>query len=235
MPRGYDKSDLQKGLVLSLPFEEGVGTQVRDVTRPHHPFTWTGTPTWVQQSSGIWAINFVKVAATDCLVCPAASCADLNFQQTGFSGMAWVKLPSVTSGACGVMGRGNASDIGWGMIISSSNLQFRGGYATPSNGTSTNDGRVTYDIWHLVGFSLYSGASAVSPLFVDGTNGNAYSVWSTHSVGDLAASSFDVGRFLFNSYFWFNGAIVMPRLWSRVLQPSEHMEIFNRERDLFGV
>jgi len=235
MSLGTDKLKLNRGLVLSLPFSEGVGTQVRDVTRPHHPFSLMGTPTWVQSSGGVWAINFVKAASTDYLVCSAASCADLNFQQTGFSAVAWINVPAGTSGAGGIMGRGDRSTTGWAFNHVSSDIQFRGGFETPSNGTATNDQRATQGSWHLVGFSVYSGASAVSPCYVDGKNGNSYSVWSTHTVGDLSAHDYHIGRMWTGSWFWFNGQVSKPRLWNRVLTPSEHSEIFNRERALFGV
>ena len=56
MVRGYDKLHLDYGLLLALPFREGVGLITRDVAMPHHELTQNdpggGSFTWGRVVSG---------------------------------------------------------------------------------------------------------------------------------------------------------------------------------------
>jgi len=53
----FDKVARNQGLVLYLPFMEGTGSSVHDLSKYHNNGTITGA-TWTQLPSGIWVLSF---------------------------------------------------------------------------------------------------------------------------------------------------------------------------------
>jgi len=226
MPRGYDKSDLNKGLLLSLPFDEGIGTvSVKDVAKPHHPVLQTHAPVWTQLPSGLWVFDFD--GTNDWLSCLAASCVDLNFSNTSdFSGVAWIFPTTATKARYILCKMDFVNYRGYYFYLSSD--------ASPSlslgvGGNATNTSQIIVrSSWSCVGFRR---AGTSVRLYVNGRDAtnNAQSHTCEASGKNLYMGNSDSLNNQWAGYLW--GL----RIWNRALSPAEHMEIFNRERDLFGV
>jgi len=226
--RYRDSSDpLNRGLVFALPMFEGTGSAtVRDVARPHHPVTQTHAPVWTQIApSGLWVMDFTP-GHPDYLQCLAASCADLNFTASDFSGCIWLyaHAPNTWRYLMGNVGAGDAS--GW---------IFRQGWTTlyittcSGGSVSTSCDCIVANQWQLCGFTK-SGAAAglyvngIRQISVDGSH-----VGPASSAGNLVIAA---DRVYANPY---DGLMWNPRIWNRALSASEHKELFERSRGLFGV
>jgi hypothetical protein len=160
MSRSTDRDSLNNQLLFSLPMFEGTGAAtVRDVARPHHPVTQTGTPAWTQLSpSGLWVMDFD--GTNDYLSCLAASCADLGFTSGEFSGILWA---NVITGANRTLMSKSAASIGWRMYITTSPALV----VYTENGSQWASLGVFAGVtqWRLYGFSR-SGASV--RVYLDG-------------------------------------------------------------------
>lgn len=58
--RLYDDIAPNQFMILDLPFLEGAGTRVHDLSRQHNngAFRGVGEPLWVQLASGLWVLQF---------------------------------------------------------------------------------------------------------------------------------------------------------------------------------
>lgn len=83
----YDDIDVNRDILLDLPFREGIGAITQDVAKPHHPVTLINAPTWTPLVSELMTLNFD--GATQYLECPAADCADLDFTTENYSIWGW--------------------------------------------------------------------------------------------------------------------------------------------------
>ncbi len=229
MSRSIDLDSLYQGLVFSLPMEEGSGTAtVKDVAKAHHPVTQTHAPVWTALPSGIYCMDFD--GANDWLQCAAASCADLDFVAGAFSGGLWVYPTSVTSR--NVISRGadvTAPVSGWWMDISAgNNLRF---YTSQLGVAQYSYGSVSGCVnqWQLWGWSRSGASVRIMLNGCDITSSVGTHINPASSANDLLIghASGGAGKLI--------GKLWNPRIWSRALALSEHREIFNGERFLFGV
>lgn len=241
MPRGYDKSDLQKGLLVSLPFDEGIGTNTHDIASPHHPFVFGGVghnPTWVQLSSGLWVLNCAG-ADPDYIYSPAASNGDIEFTSSDFTIVMWIYPTTLTSGSSKNMiscHTGTYSN-GWVFYLSGGST---GQYNWQSSlmcvhGSSQWVGFSTQtigpNVWYLVGGTRTQ--TMLSP-YINGRF-NYQTVVGSPGNPDAYSADCRIACRSVDLMSPFYGYVGLPRIWNRALSPAEHMEIFNRERDLFGV
>jgi len=221
MPRGYDKSDLNKGLLLSLPFDEGTGTvSVQDVAKPHHPVLMTHAPVWTQLSSGLWVLAFD--GTNDYMSIAAASAPSLDWTTGSFSFAFWISptrfgsFSTLYDRQTLTKGFRIRQDLGmW--------FEAEGGYFPPNND-------VVGSTWQLYSFTrqgvklaYYRNGGMCS------TNDNCTLTMTSKAALDVYIGQSQAGTERYQGSMW--GF----RIWSRALSPAEHMEIFNRERDLFGV
>jgi len=83
----FDKVARNQGLVLYLPFMEGTGSSVHDLSKYHNNGTITGA-TWTQLPSGIWVLSFDGV--DDYVEVP-----NHNALKLARAFVAWVNIPTL--------------------------------------------------------------------------------------------------------------------------------------------
>ena len=233
--------NLSSQCVLNIPLFEGIGlSYVKDDAPAHHPVQMIHSPTWVQLSSGVWVLDFD--GTNDYLNIATAFAGDLKMSSapgsTGFSGCAWVYADLITNmraiiGCCGAW-----DTAGWGLFIDSGSnrgvtLYRHGGdhkYAFTGEGTYA----AYQSAWCLVGFSYRAASAPYTMIFFNGLNyplqygqdgvyvpvTNAYEF---RMAWDREGSS------------KYDGKMGGQRVWQRWVSPAEHMQIFNAEREFFGV
>jgi len=221
--RYRDTSDpLNRGLVFALPMFEGSGTaSVLDCARPHHPVTQTHAPSWTQLASGHWCMGFD--GASDYLTSLAANTSDMDFTTGEFSMSIWHYAHSVDTKA--LISRGTAAlKTGWNWEYVGNALRFY-----TSGVDFAEGGARTANVWQLVSLSR-TGATTMA-MYRNGADET-----SDSSIGNITSS---VGNFCIGVHpeliFPFDGLLALPRIWNRALSASEHKELFERSRGLFGV
>ncbi len=227
MARSLDKDPLYQQLLFSLPMREGTGTLgTADVAKPHHPVTLTHAPAWVQVGPmNTWCLT-LNGAGPDNLLCASASCTDLDFTSGDFSVCVWIN--TTLAGTQYVMCRGRQTFDGWALLLGTRVATVetnQAGARQFSFGLANASGT-----WRLVGFSR-SGASI--RIYEGGRDDTATA--ATHTNPLTAARNLCVGTYYDGASSPFTGSLWNPRIWGRALRPSEHKEIYDRERGLFNV
>lgn len=228
MSRSLDKDPLYQNLLFSLPMREGSGTvATADVAKPHHPVAMTHSPAWVQVGpQNLWVLDF-NSAHPDTLICLAASCVDLGFTTSDFSGNIWAYPDDAVTRY--LMIHGSPGTDGWDWSLSAGLIQLR--TSAPAASSYCNASTIPSTTWSNLGFSR-SGASV-----------RVY--WNGRDVTDTPAAHANptaspardlvIGAREDGATSPFDGKLWNPRIWGRALKPEEHRQIFDRERRLFGV
>lgn len=223
----WDKYYTQN-LYLWLPLNEGVGALVHDRSMQMvTPFTLHGTPVWTQLASGIMVLDF-DATNPDWLDCPAGSTGPLDFTSGDFSIGVWAKINDAVTRT--LLCRGVANTDGWLVHVSNTG---RVGFATcQAGGTQTTYSAVaiTAGVWYFIGISR-SGADALT--FVNGED--VTDAPDTHVDPLTANRELHIGILDDETSDPWDGQIWSPRIWNRVLEPLEWLELFNMERHQFGV
>lgn len=219
--RSIDNDPIYQDLVFSLPMREGAGVP-HDVARPHHPMSLGGAPTWTKIApSGIWVMDFN--GTNDYLRCLAAACTDLNFTTEDFSLACWINPDSGDTSA--FIARGLSNTNGWVLFLHPNNGVFVY-FKMHNTDTTTARGDISLEAWQLVGVRR-SGTKA--RIYVNGAD----QTLTAPAMPDPPTSNENL--YIGAGINKFNGKLWNPRIWARALAPWEHRQIFNRERDLFGV
>ena len=231
--KSYDRG-VQKQCRLDLRTFESTGLTVKSIAKPHQTFTLgvgiDHIPTWQQLSSGVWALLYNR-ANGDLISLPAAQATDLNFTSSDFSGFVWCKFEANQNGF--FMGNLESSGLtsGWGWYFIGTAVRLCTSNA--ASGFGMYDLAWTYEStrWHSFAFSK-SGTAAAG--YIDGRP--APGSGSVRNPVVTSPYDFSIGRY---GHTWatlgLDASLCLHRVWNRVLSPVEHMEIFNRERHLFGV
>lgn len=239
---GYDKISLNEDILLDLPFSEGVGVITHDQAKPHHILTQNvpggGSFTWDNLVSNYPILEFASVGGgpTDgvYLDCPAADTADLDFTAGDYSIGCWLNWTSGDDSQI-IVGRYHVSNDGWELYLYEDGAVRRltlrhhhaGGAALR---TATYSEDWTQDVWCLLGISR----SGVNGLHY--RNGVAVAV-----LGDaledpeLCGNDLVIGARYTKDANWYEGKQSHVRLWDRALSAAEWMQIFETERDRYGV
>lgn len=227
MRPGFDNSELNYQLLLSLPFREGADVVTRDWSKAHREFALVSTPPWTNLDNGLTVLEFV--ADPDALTCPGADSADLDFTSEDFSLASWARHDDIGS-AHVIMNRGVLNTCGWEWYTASGNLALRTNQAGDREGAS-GLGFVVTGTWQFLG------------MVRDGLVGRAYlngvergTLQTDNGLLDPVACGvqvFRVGNNPHNNSF--DGYLWNPRVWDRIVSSSEMLAIFESERDLFGV
>lgn len=237
MVKGYDNIRINYHSLLDLPFNEGVGTLAHDIAKPHHrDVTLVGPPTW-----GAWPLSNTPTlffnGVTDYLECTAAATADLDFTSADYSLVVWTyHTVSVLSDI--ILGRYAVNIDGWEFYFGASalgNLNLRHSHSSLGAGDlsdSCYSNGWTDDKWHLVGLSR----SGLYPLmYRDGLP--VVMNYGPNGMRDPDPCNRDlvIGTRFTKNTNWFHGYMKQPRVISGSLSPSDHWQIFEIERHLFGV
>lgn len=239
MSLGTDKLKLNQNLLLSIPMFEGTGTvSVKDVAKPHHPMTLVNSPAWYKESSGLYTLSFTHTSSHK-ITSPGALCADMAFTTESFSGVIWVNwttLPNTSSNVGTYIDKeGVANSTGWGLTawpdIYGDGFGIMTFLTNPSGGQAYARPSCVANTWYLFGWTK---VGTVCLLYCNGVDVTISS--TTLATLGTAANLFCIGARTNATQDHFGpGRLWEPRVWNRALLPSEHMEIFNRERTLFGV
>lgn len=235
--KGFDKLDLNYGLVLDLPFNEGFGgngTLTRDISPAHHEITMTIAPTWTQWP--LSNITYLQYNGAQYLEGAAANTADLDFTTGDYSFASWVYIFN-SAVAQILMGRYALDTDGWEIYFEDQlihgYLQLRHHHA--SLAPNVRDGCYSegwFSGWCLMGMSR---RDAYPTHF---RNGRPLEM--TYEAGGLAdpdSANRDlvIGvRFTKNANYSTSGMKHL-RAWDRYLEEEDHRAIFETERFKYGV
>ena len=240
MTISYDNLSINHGIVLDLPFREGVGLITHDIAKPHHIATLTGPPTWTDVlAEGIGPSDLgilLLDGATEYLQVPGADTLDLDF--TGdFSLAAWI-YPIYGATAMVIMCRNTTDVDGWCMFL------FDNPALGPLLSVRTNQAASHSECWaagfldsewQLVGCSRNQATTTVicyrNGLPVTTVGGTAMLDPVACGAGNklLIGVQEGEGMNFFGGYKW------RPRAWPRELSAAEWLSLFERERHWFGV
>jgi hypothetical protein len=240
--KGYDDLPMNSDILLDLPFYEGVGAITRDQAKPHHQdVDLVLTPTWDTVAlSGLGVISF-DGTTDEYLELAGANCADLNFTSGDYSIGTWMTWGNGTDDDQTVIARYLNDNNGWELYLydgggADRTLTMRHHHASTLVGgnprTACYSGDWTYDTWWFLGISRSGG------LAQHYRNGDA--IATTCSAGGLVDPETCAQDLVIsirgtkdaNHLF---GSQWRPRIWNRALSAADWTEIFETERDLFGV
>lgn len=241
MTVGFDKATPNYQLLMSLPFNEGVGTITRDVAKPgHQDVDLVGFPAWVSLANGRGVLDFN--GATDYLECAAADCADLDFTAEDFSVTCWVNhspagglVPKI------VLARYGVDLDGWEIYLETNAgvdyLEFRFHHATLnpnfrdgcfSTGWATGQ-------WDFLGITRHKAAGTSYPQHYR----NGIALEMSYEVGgmldpDPCNRDLVIGTRFTKDMDWYFGRMWDPRVWLGELTPIEIMTLYNMDRHWFN-
>lgn len=223
---GFDALQCNRDLLLYTPFREGAGAITRDWAKPYHPLALGGTPTWTHLDNDLTVLDF---DTPDEVTCAGADSADLDFTSEDFSLAAWAYHDNVTS-AHVIMNRGQLNVCGWEWYTAVNNLALRTNQAASREGASAI-GCIVIGLWQ---FLAVTRTGLVAQVYVNGLP--VPTVHTANGMLDPVACGAQTFRIANNPHTnYFDGKLWGARAWSRKLEASEMLAMFEAERDLFGV
>ena len=229
MSIGFDNHSINHQLLVSLPFEEGTGTITHDNAKPHHILTLSGTPaTWHSLVSGFPYLTLD--GAADFLQCPAADSDDLNFTNEDFSLVAWLYNAGL-AGVDSIMCQGEDDVDGWELFVNAAgDITLRTNQGVAHTDLVAAAG-LTAGVWSLVGVSRYLTGGQ---FFLNGAP-IATTGALTDPVSVAAGKVFYVGCQDGGIANFWNGHMVLPRIWNRKVTVPQMEKIFDVERHWFNM
>jgi len=238
--RGYDKIPEHEDMLLDLPFYEGGGTLTRDQAKPHHQdILLINAPAWTPVASDLGILAFDGV--NQYLELANAACADLDFIAGDYSLGCWFNWTD-DSGSQIIMGRYQLDVSGWelylwgaaGINILTLRHHHAGILVPPVTGNPRSACYAngwTPATWWLMGLSRTGGGEAQMY-----RNGVALPML-TGGLVDPKTCGIDlvVGARYSKDNDFILGSMWRPRIWNRILTAAEWVNIFEAERDWFGV
>lgn len=82
----YDKITPNQYALLDVPFFEGAGSVVHDLSRRHHNGAFAIAPTWTQLASGVWVLRYTAGASAN-----LGASVDWALLQLDFSFECWLR------------------------------------------------------------------------------------------------------------------------------------------------
>ena len=241
--KGYDNIPENEDILLDLPFYEGGGVLTRDQAKPHHQdVLLINTPTWETLASGLGVLAFNNTTF-EYIELDSASCADLDFTSGDYSIGAWIRWEDTATSLI-VMGKYEVNVSGWELYLfggagGQNYLTLRHHHAATLVPPITGNARSacysenwTPEVWHFMGISRTGGGEAQHyrngiPLII-----------TTSGLVDPETNSDDlvIGvRSPTKNADYYKGKLWRPRIWSRIVEVNEWVNMFEQERDYFGV
>jgi hypothetical protein len=225
----YDDNSLT--IVGLQPF----GKLTHDLAKPHHTFTFSGSPAFWDSIPGIGTPIITFDGVADFLECPAVDSADVNFATEDFTLLAWVNNP-LLGGAQLILNQGVVNVDGWEFFLFGSTLSFRLNQAGGHTDISAINA-LAASTWQLVAVTR-SGATGQFyvnglpiPTLGSGTLADAVSCAGGNKLL-VGTQNNEVSNFFDGSI---GGGGCGPRIWGRALTAAEIAEVFACERHWFGV
>ncbi len=239
MSVGYDNLPINFQQLLSAPFREATGgaaDPTQDIARPHHPLILRGaTIAWGQVALSNLTYIDLTSGTPDFIECAAADCVDLDFIGDDFAMMCWVHSQSLTGGRA-IMYKGLQDNDGWGWFVRATGQQY---FETNQLGaglhqaTQSPAGDVVIDTWWLLGMSR---SGAAIQLFKNGIEVTDPDETAVHiNPASAVARDLHIGVADNEALYPWEGPLWDPRIWGRHLALNDHKQVFDFERDFFGV
>lgn len=237
---GYDKLNINHGIVLDLPFREAAGLITHDVAKPHHTTALTGPPIRISVYSAGVGLSDLQIyqfdGATEYLQLPGVDSLDLDFVGD-FSLAAWV-YPVFGAAPMVVMCRNTTDARGWCMFLFDNPglgplLSLRTNQAASHSecyGAGFTDGE-----WQLVGYRRVQ-ATTTATCFRNGkpiTTVGGTTILDPVACG--AANKLLVGVQEGEASDFYGGYMWRPRAWLGALSDAEWLSMFEREQHWFNV
>jgi hypothetical protein len=226
--KSYDHLPVNYQTSLDLRMTEATGTTTSDWSKTHkEPVTLVGTPIWRVLPNDLMTLDF-NPANPDYLTILAASCADLGFTASDFSGAAWFRPHAV-----GNRYIFNKSDglSGWYFYIDANgSMNFVTCQAGPITQVTIGN-PLTLNVWQLVAF-VRDGANV--DIYTNGEKAN--NTLGTHiNPAASAALNLYIGSTNLGAAGWLDGDLYRPRIFPKALTAATIRSIFNYERGLLEV
>lgn len=253
----YDNLELNKHIVLDLPFREGIGAITQDIAKPHHPLTFRdpggGSFAWGSLATGAPYLEFVTVGfgATDgvYLDCPAASTLDLDFTSEDYSVGAWIYHedtghfhPKILIGRYAVDSVPVTYGDGWeiylernvGLGIDYLEQRHHHFSLAPNHRTGCYSVGWATGRWDFMGISCHKEAGASYPQHYR----NAVPLDMSYVAGgilnpDTANRDLVIGARFTKESNWYKGKVRRLRLWRKALSLDEWKILYELEKGWF--
>ena len=246
--KGYDNIPENDSILLDLPFREATGTKTFDHAKPHRLVTFHdpggGSFSWAALASGLSVLEFVTIGggATDGVYLKSipADTLDLDFTSGDFSLSAWIKWDSTGGWSEIIMGKYGVDLDGWEIY-----LDLSGGKNTvsqrhhhsslaPNNNSNCYSTGWTPGTWAMLGISRVGG-----DLYPKHYRNGGPLVMTYEASGMLDPDTCNRNLVIGSRYTldanWYKGQMCWPRIWNRSLFHYEWKNLFEKERDFFGV
>lgn len=225
----YDKITPNQYAILDLPFFEGAGTVVHDLSRHHNNGTLVAAhlPTWVQLASGEWSLRFAGDEAIE-----LADSPDWVFSVLDFSFEVWlIDLAGVLSNTVFCQG-----DVGAGIWV----LFYVGGTIFSFSYIDTGGGLNFVVSSPAIGFTLGNWHHIVMTRQATNTwllycDGNAFPMTGNTGMNiPNLVFPLDLGRIPGVGAQYLRGNMSRPRLYlNHALTPAEVVSHYLAERVLY--
>lgn len=229
----YDALDINRDIVLDLPFREGIGTVTHSVakTKPLVTIVPNAAPWSILDSH----LPFLTLdGATEYLWASAADTTNLNFTSQDYSVCGWFRIDSGGDDDKTLMSRFLVSNTGWELYhYTTLTLQMRHHHASQAPNpvrTSAYSHGWAYGTWY---FMCFSRVGAVGQFYRGTIDGVLAALTTTCNGGlvnpDTCAVNLNIGRSPANENHY-KGGLWRPRAWNgRALTEADWRWVFERE------
>jgi len=251
MPILYDKLEINKHILLDLPFREGAGVITQDVAKPHHPLTLQdpggGSFYWGNLATGYPYLGFntigTGVGQGVYLDCPAAQSIDLNFTTGSYSIGVWFNWLDITQSSI-IIGKywidaGGGFVDGWEIYLDVSigrnTVSQRHNHAslTPNMNSNCYSVGWTPGTWWFLGISRVGGN--LYPIHY--RNGVALDMnYGTSGMLDPDSANRDlvIGCRCTKDANWFRNKMGRVRVWNIALTADDWKLLYELEKGWFA-
>lgn len=217
---------ISRGVVLqpeaSIDVEPDA-TTLYDLSRYGNDGTFTNSPTWVQEPTGLWVMNFVAASSQYITITDNVSLDPPH----GYTIAAWIN-PNTISGNAGIVNKGDLDATGAGYTIRQTDAQVVGYlYNAAGNRCLLSTGNVLAANTWL--FALVTADGSNGYLYVNGVQAvTAACVGIKHDVLNLSIARV-------KTYNYFDGNIGGLLILSYALSAGQVLQHYQTTKHLFGV
>ena len=250
MSKAFDKLDINRDLLLGLPFREGSGVETRDVSKLHRLLTLNdpggGSFAWGNLATGIPYLQLAAVGGGPAdgvyLDCPAADTGDLDFTTGDFSIGGWFNWDATGGWSEILIGRYGVDLDGWEIYLDISGhlpigntLSQRHHHLSLAPSTNSNCFSVgwTPGTWHFMGISRSGGS-----LYPEHFREAIPLEMSYQAAGmldpDTCNRDLVVGTRFTKDANWYRNMLWNLRIWGRALTREDWLFILHTEGHWFG-
>lgn len=230
----YDDLDINRDIVLDLPFREGIGTVTHSVakTKPVVTIVPNAAP-WSTLDSHLPFLTLD--GATEYLWASAADTGNLNFTSQDYSVCGWFRIDSGGDDDKTLMSRFLVSVDGWELYhYTTLTLQMRHHHVSQGAGnlrTSAYSAGWAFGTWYFMGFSRSGAVGQFYRGTIDGVLAALTTICNGGLVDpDTCNRNLYIGREAVPSSNSYKGGLYRPRAWNaRALTEADWRWIFERE------